>query len=160
VSDDAEVVIVGAGVAGASMAIVLARLDVSVLMLEKSAVHVDRIRGESITPWGVEEAQNLGVLDILTNAGGHFTSRLVLYGEDISPESARSRAINLSALVPNVPGTLKIGHPRMCQALNEGAVSVGATLLRGIDNLEVAADTTPQCVSSTEISFTSYGRAS
>jgi 2-polyprenyl-6-methoxyphenol hydroxylase-like FAD-dependent oxidoreductase len=143
VSDDAEVVIVGAGVAGASMAIVLARLGVSVLMLEKSAVHVDRIRGESITPWGVEEAQNLGVLDILTNAGGHFTSRLVLYGEDISPESARSRAINLSALVPNVPGTLKIGHPRMCQALNEGAVSAGATLLRGIDNLEVTADTTP-----------------
>lgn len=71
-SNDAEVVIVGAGVAGASMAIVLARLGVSVLMLEKSAVHVDRIRGNSITPWGIEEAQNLGVLDILTKCRRAF----------------------------------------------------------------------------------------
>ena len=45
-SKDAEVVIAGAGVAGSSMAIVLARLGIAVLLLEKSSVHVDRIRGE------------------------------------------------------------------------------------------------------------------
>ena len=61
-STDAEVVIVGAGVAGSAMAIVLARLGFAVLLLEKSSVHVDRIRGESITPWGVEEAQRLELL--------------------------------------------------------------------------------------------------
>ncbi len=84
-SKDAEVVIAGAGVAGSSMAIVLARLGIAVLLLEKSSVHVDRIRGELVTPWGVEEAQKLELLEILLMAGGHFASRLVLYGEGVPP---------------------------------------------------------------------------
>ena len=49
-----DVVIVGAGVAGATMAIVLARQGLSVLLLEKSKTHVDRVRGESITPWSIK----------------------------------------------------------------------------------------------------------
>ena len=53
ISENAEIIIIGAGVAGASMAITLARRGVSVLVLEKSLVHVDRIRGESLVPWGV-----------------------------------------------------------------------------------------------------------
>ena len=122
-SKDAEVVIAGAGVAGSSMAIVLARLGIAVLLLEKSSVHVDRIRGESVTPWGVEEAQKLELLEILLMAGGHFASRLVLYGEGVSPEAARATALNLATLVLNVPGSLKIGHPRMCEALNDATVA-------------------------------------
>src|SRR5262245_51549742 len=97
---DAEVVIAGAGVAGSSMAIALARLGISVLLLEKNSVHVDRIRGESVTPWGVEEAQKLELLEILLMAGGHFASRLVLYGENVSPDAARASALNLATLVP------------------------------------------------------------
>lgn len=143
-SKDAEVVIAGAGVAGSSMAIVLARLGIAVLLLEKSSVHVDRIRGESVTPWGVEEAQKLELLEILLMAGGHFASRLVLYGEGVSPEAARATALNLATLVLNVPGSLKIGHPRMCQALNDAAVAAGVTLLRGIENLKVTPGNPPK----------------
>jgi menaquinone-9 beta-reductase len=143
-SNDAEVVVVGAGVAGSAIAIVLARLGFAVLLLERSSVHVDRIRGESITPWGVEEAQRLELLEILLKAGGHFASRLVLYGEGVSPEAARATAVELATLVPNVPGTLKIGHPPMCQALNRAAVAAGVSLLRGIDNLKVAPGNPPK----------------
>jgi 2-polyprenyl-6-methoxyphenol hydroxylase-like FAD-dependent oxidoreductase len=139
----AEVVIVGAGVAGASMAIVLARRGYSVLVVEKSKVHADRVRGESITPWGVDEARKLDLLDILLGAGGHFASRLVLYGEGVDPAAARARAIDLSALVPGVPGNLKIGHPRMCQALDDAAVGSGARLLRGISRLAVTPGPNP-----------------
>lgn len=122
-SKDAEVVIAGAGVAGSSMAIVLARLGIAVLLLEKSSVHVDRIRGESVTPWGVEEAQKLELLEILLMAGGHFASRLVLYGEGVSPEAARATALNLATLVKrswqsedwpsqNVPSPQRCGRSR------------------------------------------------
>lgn len=151
--DAAEVVIVGAGVAGASMAIVLARRGVSVLLLEKSAAHVDRVRGESLTPWGVNEARQLGILDVLLEAGGHFVPRLVLYGEGVDPEIARARAIDLSALVPGVPGTLKMGHPRMCQALDDAAVAAGAKILRGISRLTVTPGTRPV------VSFVHDGRS-
>jgi len=142
-SHTTEVVIAGAGVAGAAMATVLARLGVSVLLLEKSAVHIDRIRGEALVPWGVEEAQRLDLLDILTAAGGHYSKRLVLYGEGVDPNAARKRAIDLSMLVPNVAGTVMVGHPRMCQALNNAAVDAGVRLLRGVSNLRVMPGTQP-----------------
>jgi 2-polyprenyl-6-methoxyphenol hydroxylase-like FAD-dependent oxidoreductase len=142
-SKTAEIVIVGAGVAGAAMAIVLVRRGHSVLMLDKSKVHLDKVRGESITPWGVEEARQLGVLDILLAAGGHFARQLVVYGEGVDPAAARSRAIDLSALVPGVGGNLKIGHPPMCEALDEAAIAAGARLLRGISRLKVTSGTPP-----------------
>jgi 2-polyprenyl-6-methoxyphenol hydroxylase-like FAD-dependent oxidoreductase len=112
--------------------------------LSIASVHVDRIRGESVTPWGVEEAQKLELLEILLMAGGHFASRLVLYGEGVSPKAARATALNLATLVLNVPGSLKIGHPRMCQALNDAAVAAGVTLLRGIENLKVTPGNPPK----------------
>ena len=48
----------------------LARRGVSVLLREKQLQHVDRVLGESVVPWGVEEARRLGLLDILLAAGG------------------------------------------------------------------------------------------
>jgi 2-polyprenyl-6-methoxyphenol hydroxylase-like FAD-dependent oxidoreductase len=139
----AEIVIAGAGVAGASMAIVLARRGHSVLLLEKSKAHLDRVRGESITPWGVEEARQIDVLDILLDAGGHFASELVIYGEGIDPAAAEARAIDLSALVPDVGGNLKIGHPGMCDALDAAAVAAGAELMRGVSRVSVTPGTPP-----------------
>ena len=132
-----EIVIIGAGVAGAAMATVLARSGHEVLVLERSVVHEDRIRGESIPPWGVDELRRLGLLDVLIEAGGHFATRLVLYGEGIDPAVAEARAIDLTTLFPGVGGTLKIGHPRMCQALDDAAEAAGAKLLRGVSRLQV-----------------------
>ena len=105
-----EILIVGAGVAGAAMAIVLARCGHSVLILEKSETHVDRVRGESITPWGVDEARRIGVLDVLLGVNDHYASKLVLYGEGVDPDVALARAIDLSAIVPGVKGNLKLFH--------------------------------------------------
>lgn len=41
-----DAVIVGAGIAGSTLAVALARWGFGVTLLEKSAVHVDRVRGE------------------------------------------------------------------------------------------------------------------
>ncbi len=68
-----DVIIVGAGVAGGAMGTRLARDGLSVLILERTQVHADRIRGEWLAPWGVGEAMQLGLLDELLAAGGHLS---------------------------------------------------------------------------------------
>jgi flavin-dependent dehydrogenase len=45
-----DAVIVGAGIAGSAIAIALARSGYSITLLEKSTIHVDRVRGEFIVP--------------------------------------------------------------------------------------------------------------
>ena len=138
-----EIVIVGAGVAGASMAIALARQGRSVLLLEKSSHFIDRIRGEGIPPWGVIEAKKIGVLDLLIAAGGVYSRRVVPYGEGVPTEVAQARPIPLDKQVPDAPGNLNIGHPLLCQTLTNAAVAAGAKLLRGVSDLNVAAGTPP-----------------
>lgn len=136
-NEEIDVVIVGAGVAGAALATRLAGDGLGVLILERTAVHVDRIRGEWLAPWGVREAAELGVLDVLVAAGGHFVSRTVRYGEGRTIEQARAQAVELTALVPDAPGVMMLGHPRICDALDQAAQAAGATLLRAVGAVSV-----------------------
>lgn len=139
-----EIVVVGAGVAGSALAIVLARAGREVVLLEKSRTHVDRVRGEFIVPWGVAEARQLGLLDLLERAGGNYTVKSVPYGEGTSPEQARATALAMDRIVPDVRGALNLGHPRLCDTLNAAAVEAGVTLLRGIERLQVTPGQPPQ----------------
>jgi menaquinone-9 beta-reductase len=52
-----EVVIIGRGITGDALATVLARAGKSVLILERTRVYRDRVRGEGFQPWGVAEAR-------------------------------------------------------------------------------------------------------
>jgi len=105
VVDKYDVVIVGAGVAGGALATRLARDGHSVLMLERSRVHVDRIRGEWLAPWGVHEAAQLGIVDELIAAGAHYVPKLLPYTDGIPIEKARASPLNIGSLFPNVPGS-------------------------------------------------------
>ena len=146
-----DVVIVGAGIAGSVLAISLAGSGHSVTLLEKSTVHVDRVRGEFIVPWGVAEAKTLGILDVLESAGGNYTVRSIPYGEEFSPEDARKNPFPMDQMVPGVRGAMNLGHPRICNALNAAAMAAGATLLRGVDRIQVSAGLPPR------IEFTQSG---
>lgn len=137
VSGDIDVVIVGAGVAGGALATRLARDGLSVLFLERTHVHVDRIRGEWLAPWGVHEAAQLGILDELHAAAGHYVSKHFRYEDGVPIADARASAIDLSSLVPDVPGVMILGHPRLCDALDQAAQGAGATLLRGVGSVSV-----------------------
>ena len=139
-----DAVIVGAGIAGSALAFSLAGSGHIVMLLEKSTVHVDRVRGEFIVPWGVAEAKALGVLDVLENAGGNYTVRSIPYGEEFSPEDARKYPLPMDQMVPGVRGAINLGHPRICNALNAAAIAAGATLLRGVDRIQVSAGLPPQ----------------
>ncbi len=139
-----DVVIVGAGIAGSALAISLAGSGYGLTLLEKSTVHVDRVRGEFIVPWGVAEAKTLGILDVLESVGGNYTVRSIPYGEEFSPEDARKYPFPMDQMVPGVRGAMNLGHPRICNALNAAAMAAGATLLRGVDRIQVSAGLPPR----------------
>lgn len=146
-----DLAIVGAGIAGGALAVAVARAGLSVVLLERTTQHEDRVRGEYVPPWGVEEARKLGILDVLLAAGGHFVKRSVGYGEDIESAGAEARAIALDKLLPGVDGALTFGHPQVCTALNEAAVAAGALFLRGATDIEVCPGIAPS------ITFTQAG---
>ncbi len=136
-SERFDVAIVGAGIAGGALAAVLARAGKSVLLLERSRVHEDRVRGEWIAPWGVVEVQRLGLYDAILAAGGHHPSKHVGYEEGLDPGIAESRALDLRGLAPAVPRPLTYGHPGLCDLFDAEAVAAGARLLRGVEQVRV-----------------------
>jgi 2-polyprenyl-6-methoxyphenol hydroxylase-like FAD-dependent oxidoreductase len=138
-----EIVIVGGGVAGSALAIVLARQGISVTVLERDPQYVDRVRGEFMAPWGVAEAKRLDLLGILLAAGGRHTRLHVPYDETMPPERALRAAVDVTKIHPEVPGPLCLSHPIMCAALSAAASAAGATVLRGIRDIEAAAGDPP-----------------
>jgi 2-polyprenyl-6-methoxyphenol hydroxylase-like FAD-dependent oxidoreductase len=143
-TEHADVVVIGGGIAGSALATALARGGVSVLILERTEVHVDRVRGEWLAPWGVVEAQRLGLYDLLVGAGGHHVAQHVPYGEEVDPELARAFALDLTNMVPGVPGPLCLGHPTTCSLFNRAAEEAGAVLRRGVRDITVRSGSSPE----------------
>jgi 2-polyprenyl-6-methoxyphenol hydroxylase-like FAD-dependent oxidoreductase len=127
-----EVIIIGGGIAGNTLAAVLARAGRAVLVLERSSVYRDRVRGELFQPWGVAEARRLRLHEVLMRAGGVHHTRLVPYDETVEPAAAEAAVIALDTILPDVPGTLGVGHPPACEALGAAAMAAGAQVLQGV----------------------------
>ena len=60
-----DVIVAGGGIAGSTLAGVLARSGLGVLVVEKEARFRDRVRGEGTVPYGVAEAMRMGLGDLL-----------------------------------------------------------------------------------------------
>src|SRR5215467_6067007 len=60
-----DLVTIGGGLGASALAIAVARHGARVLVLEKEKRFRDRVRGESLVPWGVAEAHELGISDVL-----------------------------------------------------------------------------------------------
>lgn len=74
-----DVVIVGAGPAGAGTAAYLAQHGLTVSLLEKAKFPRDKICGDGLTPRAVKELIRLGV-DVSQEAGWHHNKGLLVYG--------------------------------------------------------------------------------
>lgn len=139
-----DLVIVGGGVGGGALASNLARAGLSVLVLEKSTVFRDHVRGEWMAPWGVVELQTLGLYDVVRAAGGHHLARHQPSEVDLSPEIAAAMTFDLTTLLPGIPGPLCIGHPALCQIMIDQAGQAGATVRRGVSDVRIDVDGTPR----------------
>lgn len=138
-----EVIIIGGGIAGNALAAVLARTGRAVLVLERSMVYRDRVRGEIFNAWGVAEAQRLGLYETLIRAGGIHHTRFVPYDEVLETSDAEAAALALDNILPGVSGTLGVGHPAACEALSSAAVAAGASVRRGISDVDVHLGSAP-----------------
>ena len=132
-----DLIIVGGGIGGAALAIAMARDGKKILLLEKSTVYEDHVRGEWIAPWGVVETQRVGLYDLLRKAGGHHLKQHITYDEVLAPALAEAEPMPLDAILPNVDGPLCLGHPHHCQTLFDEAGRAGATALRGVEVSEI-----------------------
>ena len=138
-ADDSSAVIVGGGIAGGALATALARAGRPIVVLESTDVFRDRVRGESMMPWGVAEAQALGVADLLHAAGAHTVPVWKRYTEG----DAVPRDLPVGRMVAGVGGSLNLHHPVACQALLDAAAEAGAIVHRSVREVVVTPGERP-----------------
>lgn len=131
---DRPVVVVGGGIAGASLAYPLAKAGDDVVLLEASLEFEDRVRGQSMQVWGVAEARGLGVEEVSLAAGAHVSPVWKQYVEgDDEP-----RDIPTSTMAPGIEGSLNVRHPDACQAILGAAAAAGARVQRGVRDVALS----------------------
>ena len=149
-----EVVVVGGGIGGSALATVLARSGISALILEKSAVHLDHVRGEWVAPWGIAETERLGLYGTLIAAGGHHLGEHIGFGDDVDEATARAEALKFTAFEgAGFKPPLCMRHPDMCNLLNATATKSGVTMLREVSDVLVRPGSSP------EVHFRHAGRS-
>src|SRR5690242_7810784 len=111
-----DVAIVGAGIGGSALATALANDGLDVVVLEASTQYEDRVRGESMLPWGVREARELGVEGALLDAGAHVAPTWLHYDAGMPREATEANPIPAGMFLPGVSGSLNLRHPVACEA--------------------------------------------
>lgn len=122
---DPEVVIVGGGIAGAAMAIVLVRSGVSATLVEREAAFRDRIRGDSMFPWGAAIAQELGIHDLLAKGGAR-----PLPDWQVHEGGVPTDRITWGKDVPTPDVLWGVNLPQLQETLLDAASKAGVTVLR------------------------------
>ncbi|WP_033438566.1 FAD-dependent oxidoreductase [Saccharothrix sp. NRRL B-16314] len=137
-----DVVVVGGGIAGASGAANLAANGLSVVLLEKQETYQDIVRGEWIAPWGLREAQILGVEDAFGVGGAWEIREWTQWDETVAP--AEAETVDMTRFVPGVGGPMSFPHHTVCELMAEQAEESGATVVMGAQRATVTAGLHPE----------------
>lgn len=116
---DADVVIVGAGIAGCAAAVAFGNQGRSVILLEKSLKQPDRIVGELLQPGGVAALKELGLEDCLEGIDAIPVKGydVIYYGTEVNipyPQNAASKGVRAEGR--------SFHHGRFVQRLREAAM--------------------------------------
>lgn len=136
-----DVVIVGGGISGASAACRLAAGGLSVVLLEKQQAYKDLVRGEWLAPWGIREAQRLGVYDCFGAGGGWEIREWMTWDEAVEPDEVE--AVDMTRFIPGIGGPLSFPHHQVCELMAAQAAASGAQLIMNAAKIEVTAGKRP-----------------
>jgi 2-polyprenyl-6-methoxyphenol hydroxylase-like FAD-dependent oxidoreductase len=134
-----DVITVGGGLAGASLAKGLAERGCKVLVLEREESFKDRVRGEQIHPWGIAELRALGLYDQVREACGHELPWFDLF---LGPNQMFHR--DLSVTTPQGAPELSFYHPAMQETILRAAETAGAEVRRGVNVTSVEPGSRPK----------------
>src|SRR5687767_13206860 len=121
-----DIVTIGGGIAASSLALSMSKEGSRVLVLEREEEFKDRVRGEALLPWGVEESRKLGIYDLLLETCAHEQPWLDVY---IGPNQLMHR--DLISTTPQKAPMCTLYHPEMQDILIKAAAKAGAEVRRG-----------------------------
>jgi 2-polyprenyl-6-methoxyphenol hydroxylase-like FAD-dependent oxidoreductase len=133
-----DIITVGGGLGGSALAKVIAERGARVLVLEREKQFKDRVRGEQMGCWGVGEARELGIYELLRDACGHEVRwwQTYLGGTPLEPQDC------IAESVQHAPQFM-FYHPAMQEVLLQAAVDAGAQVRRGVAVRDVKPGTLP-----------------
>jgi 2-polyprenyl-6-methoxyphenol hydroxylase-like FAD-dependent oxidoreductase len=131
-----DLITVGGGLAASALARSMAAHGARVLILEQEHRFRDRVRGEFVCPWGVAEARDLDILQLLRGT----------CGQEVPWVNMGMGPRNLPETTPQQLPALSFSHPEMQEALLGAAEFAGAEARRGVAVRAVEAGTPPAVV--------------
>ena len=133
-----DIITVGGGIAASSLAIAMAGRGAKVLVLEREKQFKDRVRGEGLVPWGVAEATELGICDLLKEKCAHEVPQV---------EGGSGAALrDLRATTPQQLPLFSFPHQVMQETLLAAAESAGAEVRRGVSVEHIECGTEPAVI--------------
>jgi menaquinone-9 beta-reductase len=123
---DYDIIAVGGGLGGSTLAKAMAEHGHRVLVLEREREFKDRVRGEWIAPWGVAEAKELGIFDLLLHE-----CAVTVEGWDTYLGESFLGHRDFTSTTPQALPSVTFSHPEMQESLLRAASDAGAEVRRG-----------------------------
>ena len=136
-----DLITVGGGLGATALAKSLAEKGARVLVIERDEKFKDRVRGEMLVPWGVAEAEELGIAALLRGGCGHDLPWVDFF----SGSHLMAHRNTVETTPQQLPG-LAFYHPAMQEALLGAAAKAGAEVRRGASVKEVRPGSMPGVV--------------